>query len=60
MRLSSTIRGVAYSFGSIKEVLAKSNQPKSGDELAGIAARDAVERVAARAVLAHVTLKELR
>lgn len=60
MHLSATIRGVRYTFGSLKEVLAKANPPKSGDDLAGIAARDAVERVAARAVLAHVTLAELR
>lgn len=60
MRLASTIRGVTYSFRSIKEVLAKANSHKSGDVLAGVAARDAVERVAARAVLADVTLEELR
>jgi ethanolamine ammonia-lyase large subunit len=41
-------------------VLAKANPPKSGDDLAQIAARDAVERVAARAVLADLTLRELR
>jgi ethanolamine ammonia-lyase large subunit len=44
----------------VKEVLAKANPPKSGDDLAGISARDAVERVAARAVLAELTLRELR
>src|SRR5690349_1784529 len=40
--------------------MAKANAPKSGDDLAGISARDAVERVAARAVLADLTLAELR
>jgi len=60
MRLSSTIRGIGYVFGSVKEVLAKANAPKSGDLLAGIAARDPVERVAARAVLSELTLRELR
>lgn len=60
MRLSATIRGVAYSFSSLKEVLAKANPPKSGDDLAGISAREPVERIAARAVLAGVTLAELR
>ena len=44
----------------VKEVLAKANPPKSGDDLAGVSARDAVERVAARAVLAEITLAELR
>jgi ethanolamine ammonia-lyase large subunit len=60
VQLASTIRGVRYAFGSVKEVLAKANPPKSGDDLAGVSARDAVERVAARAVLADLTLRELR
>lgn len=60
MRLASTIRGVRYTFASVTEVLAKANAPKSGDDLAGLSARDAVERVAARAVLANLTLRELR
>ena len=41
-------------------MLAKANAPKSGDDQAGISAEDAVERVAARAVLSNVTLAELR
>jgi len=60
VQLASTIRGVRYAFGSVKEVLAKANPPKSGDDLAGVSARDSVERVAARAVLAGLTLAELR
>ena len=60
MQLAATIRGVRYRFGSVKEVLAKANPPKSGDDLAGVSARDAVERVAARAALAELTLAELR
>jgi ethanolamine ammonia-lyase large subunit len=60
MRLAATIRNVVHQFGSLREVLAKANPPKSGDELAGIAARSAVERVAARAVLSNVTLHALR
>jgi ethanolamine ammonia-lyase large subunit len=58
--LATTIRGARYRFGSVKDVLAKANPPKSGDDLAGVSARDAVERVAARAVLAELTLAELR
>jgi ethanolamine ammonia-lyase large subunit len=38
-------------------VLAKANPPKSGDDLAEFSARDAVERVAARAVLANLTTR---
>ena len=60
VQLASTIRGMRYAFGSVVEVLAKANPPKSGDDLAGVSARDAVERVAARAVLADLTLRELR
>ena len=60
MQLSATIRGVRYTFDSVKEVLAKANPPKSGDDLAGISADTAVERVAARAVLSELSLAELR
>jgi ethanolamine ammonia-lyase large subunit len=60
VELASTIRGVAYRFASVKEVLAKANPKKSGDDLAGVSARDPVERVAARAVLADLTLHDLR
>jgi ethanolamine ammonia-lyase large subunit len=44
------------SFATLAEVMAKANEPKSGDELAGLAAADAAERVAAKAVLADVRL----
>ena len=60
MQLHATIRGTTYRFGSVKEVLAKANPPKSGDDLAGVSARDPVERVAARAVLSEITLRKLR
>jgi len=60
MNLATTIRGTRYRFESVREVLAKANPPKSGDDLAGVSARDAIERVAARAVLADLTLAELR
>ena len=36
-----------HTFASLAEVMAKANEPKSGDELAGIAAADGAERVAA-------------
>ena len=45
MRLATTIRQRGYSFESIKEVLARANPPKSGDDLAGVGARDEVERI---------------
>ncbi|RLB48151.1 MAG: ethanolamine ammonia lyase large subunit [Deltaproteobacteria bacterium] len=60
MRLAATIRGTSYRFASVTEVLAKANPPKSGDDQAGISAKDAVERVAARAALSELTLADLR
>jgi len=60
VQLAATIRGRRYRFETVVEVLAKANPPKSGDDLAGISASDAVERVAARAVLSELTLAELR
>ncbi len=60
MKLQATIRGVTYSFSSVREVLAKANPPKSGDDLAGLSAREPVERVAARATLSNLSLAELR
>ncbi|MBU0551132.1 ethanolamine ammonia-lyase subunit EutB [Myxococcota bacterium] len=60
MHLRATIRGRTYQFKTLKELLAKANPPKSGDALAGLAAADHVERVAARAVLADVPLSALR
>ncbi|SKU65791.1 Ethanolamine ammonia-lyase, large subunit [Mycobacteroides abscessus subsp. bolletii] len=56
----STFRHIAgpvtYQFGSLAEVLAKASPPRSGDELAGCAARSDAERAAARWVLAEVPL----
>lgn len=60
MLLRTKLFGTTYEFGSIKELLAKANEQKSGDEQAGIAAHSAAERVAARHVLAEVPLKVLR
>ena len=58
MRLFQTIRGITHNFKDIKEVLAKASPARSGDELAGVAAASAQERIAARLVLADVPLKE--
>ncbi len=60
MKLATTLLGERYTFQDVKEVLAKANERKSGDELAGVAAQDPKERVAAKIVLAGITLKELR
>lgn len=60
MKLQTLLRGTSYSFRDLKEVMAKANEEKSGDELAGIAAADTTERVAAKYVLAGVTLGDIR
>ena len=59
MNLAATLRGTTYRFRDLKEVLAKANEEKSGDRLAGVAAASVSERVAAKLVLAEVTLDEL-
>lgn len=59
MILKATLLGKTYAFGSVKEVLAKTNEPKSGDTLAGIAAADAKERIAAKAVLSQLTVADI-
>ena len=60
MKLAATLRGTTFRFADLKEVLAKANEEKSGDKLAGVAAASATERVAAKLVLSEVTLRELR
>ncbi|MFC6716312.1 ethanolamine ammonia-lyase subunit EutB [Natrialbaceae archaeon GCM10025810] len=58
---SQHIRGVdGDRFDSVVEVLAKANEPKTGDRLAGIAAESAAERVAAKRALAGMRLETLR
>jgi len=47
-------------FGSVREVLAKANELKSGDVLAGVAASSDLERIAAKEVLSHLLLEDLR
>ena len=60
MKLSATLRGTTFTFRSLNEVLAKANEEKSGDRLAGLAAESMQERIAAKLVLSEVTLGELR
>lgn len=60
MTITSTIGSNEYEFDSFRTLLAKANEQKSGDELAGIAARSDAERVAAKDALSRVTLRDLR
>ena len=60
MKLSTRLFGQTYQFRDVKDVLAKANEPRSGDVLAGIAAATAQERVAAKHVLSELTVGDLR
>ncbi len=48
-----------FHFSDLRELFAKANEEKSGDQLAGIAARSERERVAAKRKLADLTLAEI-
>src|ERR1700692_3270062 len=54
MLLRHSIDGITYSFENLKDLLAKATPARSGDELAGIAARSAVERDGAQMALADL------
>ena len=60
MRLSTVLAGKNFQFKSVKEVLSKANEEKSGDLLAGVAAGSALERVAAKEVLSNLLVKDVR
>ena len=60
MSYSITLSGKGFTFKDEKDVLAKANELKSGDTLAGIAAESDLERIAAKEVLANLTVKTLR
>jgi ethanolamine ammonia-lyase large subunit len=48
-----------FQFSNLREILAKANEQKSGDELAGIAARSERERVAAKCALGDLALADI-
>ncbi|WP_342042694.1 ethanolamine ammonia-lyase subunit EutB [Bacillus sp. OTU2372] len=60
MDKKTTILGKTYQFRSLKEIMAKANEERSGDELAGISAENMKERMAAKMVLADLTLADFR
>lgn len=55
---SSTIRGQRFTFADLRDLLAKANEEKAGDTLAGIAATSHLERAAAKTALADVPLAD--
>ena len=60
MQLTTTLFRESYTFKDLKEVLARANEPRSGDVQAGIAARSMREMSAAKLVLSDITMKQLR
>ena len=60
MNLKTTIGGITYQFADLRDLLAKANEEKSGDRLAGLAAETVQERIAAKYVLSDITLADLR
>ncbi|GAB3326851.1 ethanolamine ammonia-lyase subunit EutB [Larkinella ripae] len=56
MAYRCSVRNVTYRFDDLKTLLAKATPLRSGDQLAGVAAQTAEERVAAQMALADVPL----
>jgi ethanolamine ammonia-lyase large subunit len=54
---SGTVGAQRYRFADLKSLLAKATPARSGDQLAGLAAQSAEERVAAQTVLADTPLR---
>lgn len=54
------LNGRTYEFKDIREVMCKANEEKSGDCLAGVAAEDTKERIAAKMALANITVHDIR
>lgn len=57
MRYRQIVAQQHYQFADLKTLMAKATPLRSGDQLAGVAAQDATERVAAQITLADVPLK---
>src|SRR3984957_13367944 len=58
MAHAHTVASVRYTFSSLADLLAKASPARSGDELAGIAATTAQQRVAAQMALADLPLTQ--
>src|SRR5437764_520393 len=59
LSLCSSVRSERFTFADRRDLFAKANEEKSGDQLAGLAAATERERVAAKLALADVTLGEI-
>src|SRR5687768_12903658 len=56
MAYSHTVAGTRHVFGDLRTLLARASPARSGDQLAGVAADSAAERVAAQMALADLPL----
>ena len=59
MGYAETLGGTRYVFPDLKTLLARATPPRSGDRLAGVAAADMTERVAAQRALADLPLRRV-
>ena len=57
MVYTAAVGGTQYRFSDLRSLMAKATPLRSGDVLAGVAAQDAMERVAAQIALANLPLK---
>lgn len=57
MTWSIQLKNRQFQFSSLKEVLAKSSEEKTGDKMAGISGVSSLERMAAKVVLSEIQLK---
>lgn len=57
MRFHTTLAGQGHHFSDLKQVMAMASPARSGDLLAGLGATSALQRMAARVVLADLPLK---
>lgn len=60
MEKKLTLLGTTYTFSNLKEIMAKANEERSGDQLAGIGAESMKERMAAKLILADLALADIR
>lgn len=59
MKLNGRMKDQNFHFSTVKEVLAKASEEKSGDKMAKVGADSSLERVAAKWILSELTLKDI-
>ena len=59
MKWDIELFGKTFRFQDLRDIFAKANEEKSGDQLAQIGAKNREERIAAKMVLSEITLDEI-